>query len=289
MRGLLERLLYPRINTVMREKAKSNASYRRYIRKHGGLAKCSRWEANNIVNIFYNLTFKERKGREPYAEPYIVSFCAHTDADAYVKENGLLSMWRAYGDTGGFALVFDTKHLWNCLEREPKHYGYSAFYLADVVYDDQEDRLEEEFSELTDVLDKFITAQAQAKDLPTAAGYVFRPFFGAVTRYKHRGFREECEVRLTASPFPKTIYEEAPAQGLDPPKEEVKPILTREKRGKKIKYVAINDLPQRKNLPVAKIIIGPQRDQAKRVREIKALIGKKRIGVTCSKTPFIPG
>ncbi len=229
------------------------------------------------------------KGNTPFAEPYVVSFCAHTDANDYVKVNGLLSMWRGYGDAGGFALVFDTKRLWRCIEPESKHYGYSAFYLADVVYDDQEVDFKEEFQDLILALEQFVEARAAGEDNP--AGYVFVPFFNAVTRLKHPGFKEECEVRLTASPLSKGILKELAALEEAPPlPEHIKPIRSRMMRGSQSKYIIINDPPQkmRKSLPIVKIIVGPQRDQERRANEIKKLLGKKRIAVVCSKTPYIP-
>jgi hypothetical protein len=42
-------------------------------------------------------------------EPYILSFCAPVSEK--VRIHGLLSQWRAYGQDGGFAIVFETVKL----------------------------------------------------------------------------------------------------------------------------------------------------------------------------------
>ena len=86
MRGLLERSTFKIVNSVVRKKAKDSFAYKRFLRKHGGLAACSHKEAQNIIDNFYEVTFAERMGRAPMAEPYVVSFCAHTNETDYVNK-----------------------------------------------------------------------------------------------------------------------------------------------------------------------------------------------------------
>ena len=289
MRSVLENWTLKIVNAVMRQKAKQRFKYRRRFEKHGGLAATSRLVAKELVDRFYQVTFGSSGVLDPFAEPYVVSFCAHTHDSDYVKKNGLLSQWRAYGDDGGFALVFDTKRLCTCLETEWKTYEYSAFYLADVVYDNQEEKFEAEFGDLSGALEQFIHAEAEGAENPPAGG-VLQPFFNAVTRFKHRGFEEENEVRLTASPIPESVYrrvEEEREEG-DSPLKAIKTVHSREKHGNQAAYIILNDLPKKKRLPIIRIIVGSQRDQRQRAREVLKLIGNKRIGIVCSETPFIP-
>ena len=289
MRSVLEGSTFKIVNAVMRERARQSFVYKRFLDKHGGLAAASQSVAKGLVDTFYQVTFGGNGDQDPFAEPYVVSFCAHTHDDDYVKENGLLSQWRAYGNDGGFALVFDTKRLWTCLEAERKTYEYSVIYLADVVYDHEEEKFETEFGDLFQALERFIHAQAESAEDPSVGGF-FSPFFNAVTRFKHRGFKEENEVRLTASPISDPVYgkvEKERVEG-DPPLKAIKPIHSREKRGNQAAYIILNDLPKRKRLPIVRIIVGPQRDQRQRAREVRKLIGKDRIGIVCSETPFIP-
>ena len=96
----------------------------------------------------------------PLAEPYVVSFCTHTNQRNYVKENGLLSQWRTDGDKGGFALIFDTRRIEEWMEIEPNNYHYAGWYLGEVVYDDQENPFSEEFADLANILDTHLRALA---------------------------------------------------------------------------------------------------------------------------------
>lgn len=288
MRGLLYRETHRIVNNIMRRDARRSFKYKRFLKKHGGVSKCSRMVAKQSVDIFYRTTFEGDDSGEPFAEPYVVSFCAHTNHDRYVQDNGLLSMWRAYGNDGGYALVFDTKRLSKCLDSEAKYYGYSALYLADVIYDDAEEGvLEKEIGQLVEVIRTFIEALAEGVG-DESAGKVFQPFFTSVTRFKHQGFKEESEVRLTAAPIPKRVYEKAEADYGEKPNREIKPILTRKAPGKESPYIVLNDSPKRGRLPILKIIVGPQEDQAARLKEVRVLIGRKRIKVVGSSTPYVP-
>jgi hypothetical protein len=289
MRSVLEEWTFKIVNKIMREKAKQSFAYKRDLDKNGGLAATSKSVAKGLVNNFYQVTFGGNGDQDPLAEPYVVSFCAHTHDGDYVKENGLLSQWRAYGDGGGFALVFDTKRLWTCLETERKTYLYSAFYLADVVYDDEEAKFKTEFYDLSQALEQFIHALAKSGG-GNQAGALFQPFFNAVTRFKHQGFKEEREVRLTASPTLASVYDRAEKEGTEsgPPLKAIKPIHSRDKRGIRAQYIILNDLPKKKRSPIVRIIVGPQRDQQQRAKEVRKLIGKDRIGIVCSETPFFP-
>jgi|GEM_PF-6072323 len=38
---------------------------------------------------------------------YLFSFCVHEKDKKHIQNNGLLSMWRGYGEDGGYAFVFD--------------------------------------------------------------------------------------------------------------------------------------------------------------------------------------
>lgn len=290
MRSVLEGWTFKIVNKIMREKAKQSFACKKDLDKNGGLAATSKSVSKGLVNNFYQVTFGGNGDQDPLAEPYVVSFCAHTHDDDYVKKNGLLSQWRAYGNGGGFALVFDTKRLWKCIaEPEQETYLYSAFYLADVVYDDEEAKFKTEFDDLSQALKQFIHALAEGGG-GDQAGALFQPFFNAVTRFKHQGFREEHEVRLTASPIPKSVYKKAEGAGAEgaPSPKAIKPIHRREKRGSQAAYIILNDLPEEKRLPIVRIIVGPQRDQRQRAREVRKLIGKDKIGIVCSETPFIP-
>ena len=119
--------------------------------------------------------------------------------------------------------------LYKCLEEELKEFDYNAYYLGEVVYDDETLDFEETFPKLYEALQRF-AGEVSGID-STKAGYVFPPFFQAVTQFKHRGFREENEVRLVASPTPASIIEVAKGI-LEPDKavtgKQTKPICVRD-------------------------------------------------------------
>lgn len=285
MRGFLERSIYPIVNRVMRDHATQSLRYRLFLDRHGGLFAASQQAAHDTVNNLYRTTF-DGPGRDigPFAEPYVVSFCAHTKHDNYVKANGLLSMWRAYGDVGGFALVFDTKRLWDCLQSDYKTYSWTGFYLGEVVYDNEEDKFESAFGELTQAIEQFIRSHANDTADP---GNMFPHFFNAVTRFKHRGFKEESEVRFVASPVSKRLAMAAEEISGKDENRRIKPISTREKDGHEVKYIVLNDGHDKRPLPIVRIILGPQRNQSELAKQVKALV-RDRIDAVSSETPYLP-
>lgn len=279
-RELLEKRIYNIVNPIMRQAAKSSVKYNRFLDKHGGLANTSRTEAKNIVNAFYATAFEGRDRSEPFAVPYIVSFCAHIGHENYVKENGLLSMWRGYGNDGGFALVFDVKKLWEIMQAEQKYYGYPVMDFGKVFYSDaDEEKLRDEFSTLWDALDEFIPKIPEGAPA-TPVGALLGPLFSAVTRYKHEGFKEESEVRLSVSLPSGEIR-----QGVGG-SEKLIHILKKPRADRP--YIILNESPKPTRLPITKIIVGPQKNQNARVNKVRSLVKGKGITVTKSHTPFIP-
>ena len=288
MRPIIEEMMLRICNDTMRRNAKNSLLYRRYLDKHGGLAVTSKWQAKNLVRIYYDLTFSAAgSAGEPYAEPYVVSFCSHSDKSTYVQKNGLLSQWRGYGAEGGVAIVFNTERLRRVLGTELQNYDYSAIYLKPVVYHESALQDDEEFKELKEALQQYVKGLDSDDKAMASSGDVFLPFFGCVTRFKHQGFEEESEIRITVSPVPERTQEFATIKSL--PAVRLKPTFDRRnRRGVNISRVAINDFPNKGNLPIQQIIVGPQQDQDAVVRRVNKIIGRKKIKVTKSETPYIP-
>ncbi|MEK7791899.1 MAG: DUF2971 domain-containing protein, partial [Pseudomonadota bacterium] len=87
-----------------------------------------------------NILFGNQNGKKPLTEPYIASFCTTKDEDNRVKDHGLLSQWRGYGQEGGYAIVFDTSRLSNLLEQvHIKRENSLNLFLGDVVYSSDPD------------------------------------------------------------------------------------------------------------------------------------------------------
>jgi len=104
------------------------------------------------------------------------------------------------------------------------------------------------------------------------------------TRLKHRGFFEEREVRCVTFPVTKEIegnYERLDTTYVSP----AKPMKKIHIRQDGAPYIETFDFDEQMPLPIKRIIVGPQENQARSKKEINDLIGKK-IEVHCSETPL---
>ena len=104
-------------------------SFKAVILKHGGVEKVARHEAESVIDTVYDVTFKGGTTGEPFADPYIVSFCTHQNED-YEMENGLLSQWRSYAEGSGFAIIFRTHELFELLQEETNRYAHNGGLIA---------------------------------------------------------------------------------------------------------------------------------------------------------------
>jgi hypothetical protein len=118
-------------------------------------------------------------------DTYIICFCEHDETDT----DGILSMWRGYGDNGrGAAVVIDTSKL-NAVPESP-------FIISRVVYGSRKQRvdwIEEKLTQFTDLLKN---ASVPNDYLWVAAWVILErlKIFSIFT--KHSGFREEREWRF---------------------------------------------------------------------------------------------
>ncbi len=116
---------------------------------------------------------------------YVACFCTHDPDD----DDGLLSMWRAYGaNGGGAAIVFDTGRLIGS--------DSSPLILAPVVYQSTDDRRKW----LTDRLDELAAAIQVSSPSNDDIAALSRAFMERLKIFalftKHTGFKEEREWRL---------------------------------------------------------------------------------------------
>lgn len=122
-------------------------------------------------------------------DTYIVCFCEHREGD----DDGLLSMWRGYGDSGrGVAIVFDGRQLADTPQ--------SPLIMAKVSYASADERrawfvwCAEQFAEIirrNGISGKEVTAAAWALFARLRLFSLFS---------KHQGFSEEQEWRLAYMP-----------------------------------------------------------------------------------------
>jgi hypothetical protein len=162
------------------------------------------------------------------------------------------------------------------------------------VYSGDESKLKEELSEdLSVVADEVMRVLERlfSRDEPSRReGPDIRGAYGAfvrcISRYKHRAFAEENEVRLVAL---RTVRNQALLKlastqriPLRPEKEK----KFRKKNGESVPYIELfNSIGA--ELPIERIIVGPHKEKETRARELRAMLDNTEIEVTCSDIPFI--
>jgi len=256
------------------------------IEQRGGKAKAVEELVTGFVTGMYSALLGT-EGVRPFAEPYVTSFC--TASPGHIAQHGLLSQWRAYGQDGGYAIMFDTAKLELLLKEEGTKWGYDLFG-GDVIYSlDTEEKICEElggdFDEIQSSIGQFLGSNGDAAKLEE----IYYPFIRCACRYKHWGFHEEKEVRVIAIPPNRALFAEQRTHGLVTEK---KPRRHFVRAGTPVPCIdlfdGITNLPD-KPLPIIRIIVGPHRDKDKRRRGVENLLGQYGldIPVTVSEIPYI--
>jgi hypothetical protein len=216
----------------------------------------------------------------PYATPFICSFCSHANDHPYEQENGLLSQWRGYGGAGRYALVFDTRQLDGLLELEWEAHFWAKLDIDQVVYFEGTETLENEFPQILSSSTAFMEKLLNGKNASNID--LFTPFSRAATLLKHRGFREEREVRIVACPQSERAFID---RGIKnqllgwPPIKEVRGVSDSKK------YVALFESLSA-TLPIERIIVGPSAHQQKDFEFAQSVVCD-RVPIVKSETPYI--
>lgn len=222
-------------------------------------------------------------------EIYVLSFCGQ-HKNPYVNSNGLLSQWRGYGTGGGLAVVLNTQKLEEILEMEAKRFVYSAMHLSDLIYSDDENRLQEELSEdlsiIADDVEQLLDPTRLSEKEKRGALNGYLAFVNCVSRYKHCGFSEENEVRVVALPtvLNQAYLQQAKTKGITLLPEKKRQF--RDKSGQLVPYIVLfdsNDI----ELPIERIIVGPHKDKEARATALRVLLRNTKIEITCSDIPFV--
>lgn len=158
---------------------------RRLFNSHSGLATaCRTSEAHSSLVESFNSYFGQF-AQDHSKDVYVGCFCRHEPGD----EDGLLSMWRAYGaNGGGAALVFDTSKL------TPSE--GSPLILAPVEYGTTDDRLRWIETSLDRLADTIRKLDLDGDQMYRAAWAFFTRLKRFALFSKHKGFEEEREWRL---------------------------------------------------------------------------------------------
>lgn|GEM_PF-3999544 len=209
------------------------------------------------------------------AAPFIVSFCKH-DPGSYAFLNGDLSMWRAYGQTGGYALVLSEAGLKKIIENEQDVFHY----LKDPAIFRIEYDLHEKPSTWID--EKIKRILVKNKDCAVEEKKTMQKihFTEEAYKYKHEAFAQENETRIAA--WIKISKEQK--RGF----EDLRPKEINFRCTDKIPYLIFNETPFGE-LPIEKIIVGPhplQNDREKKLKDWLNMNGRK-IEVAKSNTPLV--
>ena len=177
--------------------------------------------------------------------PFVLSFCRHTEEKTI--KHGLLSQWRAYAGSAGFAIEFDEPEVVELIRVEHATFAYAMMksdYVRYKGYDDLFDpnvyrgvagELTRRMFEPRDVSE--ITGRIGVKEMDT----VMLNFASTAPFLKHDGFQEEEEYRIVAGRVGKDKI--APEAAL-----RVKEIKFRTKEGLIVPYIKLfegssRDLP----------------------------------------------
>lgn len=214
---------------------------------------------------------------------FVLSFCRHAEASEH-SNNGLLSQWRGYAGSGGFAIEFDEDGIDSALECENSKFVYGVTKTANVQYND--------YSEIFDVnqikglagamigqlfANRNISAVVGNKNIDECIKYLITvaPFM------KHAGFREECEYRMVLSPVRSRVFDKEPKfQGAP------KPIKFRDRAGGITPYIEIKEFPKNR-LPIKSIVVGPHPNQNNQRDAVALLLESVGLNVAI-KTSDIP-
>lgn len=211
-----------------------------------------------------------------FHDHYVTSFSTVSD-DPFVRDNGLLSQWRAYGTDGGYALVFDTAALDMIISEEVASYQEENYLWADVQYvlnpncrtDDHDTNKWIEALEVA--ADKFFRSNSDSD-----ADELSRLLTLLSSIFKHRGFAEEREVRLVLNLLGSGLESHPELQSA-----RQHPVKTTVRGGATVPFVELcvrEENGIRQHLPIKRIIIGPHRDKNDRKRAVQMLL--KQHGLT---------
>jgi len=276
----------PPIETVLTHLAEIPAN-RSLIDDMGGIEIASQTLTSQISNALYTSTFQTTKYGQPFAEPYIISFC--TTHNQEIATHGLLSQWRGYGMDGGYAIVFDTKRLATLLEEDHKH--WRDFILqADAIYSSDSDdkirgELGDDFDAIANSISRFLLSDGSADALEP----IYYALVKCASRYKHWGFHEEKEVRIVVIPHSKQVLQFTKPEWRATHE---RPLGYFPRAGTPVPFInlfeGITHLPD-KPLPITRIIVGPHPEKDKRKHAVERLLSRYGlpIPVSASQIPFL--
>ena len=275
-------VLLEEIATKAVAKIESSSEGLTRINKLGG-------RTNVIKDLVEDLGRLLKKGTLGFHKPFVTSFCGSLDKQS--ADDGLLSQWRGYGHDGGYAIVFDSIQMEKLLTAESTRFNYLFLTWGDVDYYDHTTESNHRYPET--IKAEQIVEDAIYQYIFDQNPNSFDPIHDAIAmlscRHKHRGFKEEVEVRIVAIPPNDDVHEEVIATGNNIP---FKPIEYESRNGILIPYIELfgkNELGANAPLPIVKVIVGPHPDRLRRKISVEGMLKKfnSSATVTISDIPYI--
>ena len=223
-------------------------------------------------------------GMDNVSPLFVLSFCKHEeDSDAF--ENGLLSQWRGYAGSAGFAIEFDVDKLHGLMEKEVKLYAYARLKADDIRYEKYEEVFDPAAyrgvaAELMRQIFKHHGVDISEVTGRVEIDTVVQHLMAAAPFLKHPGFHEEKEYRITAPCFRRS-------KASDDEKDKVKKIKTRVRNGLVTPYIELfEDFSV--GSAIKAIIVGPHPQQDKQAEAVRMALESENIDATvrCSDIPY---
>ena len=280
----LSRLIMPELVQRETENASKNRETKQWLTDHGGIdAYCSKQAKDLAEKMYKSLRLNDED--ESLFEFYVTSFCTPDGAFAEVRNHGLLSQWRYYGQQGGYALVFDTAELEHLMELEHSHWS-CMLSCGEVGYSsDSQEVLAERMESLSAFLEAFKNCQLDSQE---AFEPLLEPFLDCCIHYKHWAFAEEKEVRLVAVLNGPRMLQDYKVAGNTVVERELH-YFDREKHQVPCLHLFEGlEVNRACRLPIRKIIVGPGPIQKQNERKLTGFLQDAGydIEVTCSRIPI---
>lgn len=275
-------VLLDEVSSAVEEKiskyAEDNVLDMEEIERVGGIHSFALNESRNVLDAMF------RGNDGIFHSPFIASFSAALSE--YVSSNGLLSQWRGYGKDGGYAIEFDTYGLQENISE------LQIVEFDSVIYTHEDTTIKVHFKEEIESIRKAVEAliESQIVQNPPQRMKVVEnsqiPIMRLMTFIKHEAFCEECEVRVCSYKALSEVHE----------------LKHRTSNGMMVPYIELfapvkdqSKIASEMHLPIKRIIVGPHRDQAQRVRALESLtehvqvvpLGNSAIDVKKSDIPYI--
>lgn len=209
---------------------------------------------------------------------FILSLCKNNNHVKNAYNDGLLSMWRAYGGAQAYAIEFEKKKLDELIQQDCNEFEYTIPLSCDVEYE-MENIPQSEKETLKEFCEKIVRGII-LNHIENLTVEEVRNFLFISASLKHYAFSEENEFRYV---FYIQNYDELILLDKEQKLKRKKIIHNDNKKPRIHLFEGLN-----KKLPIKRIIVGPHENKANIEEELKGWLKQNAldIPVTVSEIPF---